>query len=144
MSCKYASRLNETQSYEILFAHRFLFFVRNEVHEIANLTEDNLCKEQEKTRRYEESIDDYRCKLQESSKKIENSLSALKSKENHVEALNVQVSRLEEQINVFRVEWHRYNEEYDAHLSVKNEDIRLLSLELDDMKEKYKCAKHEM
>lgn len=134
-------RHDHTRCY--LLTVSFSFF-RNEVHEIANLTENNLSKEQEKSRRYEESIDDYRFKLQESSKKTQDSLRALQSKESQVEALNDQVSRLEEQINVVRVEWHRYSEEYDAHLSAKNEDIRLLSLELDDMKEKYKSAKHEM
>jgi hypothetical protein len=54
------------------------------------------------------------------------------------------VSGLANQIKLIKAEYHRYNEEYDAQLSAKNEKIRLLSIELDEVREKFKSNEREM
>lgn len=54
------------------------------------------------------------------------------------------MSGLANQIKLIKAEYHRYNEEYDAQLSAKNEKIRLLSIELDEVREKFKSNEREM
>jgi hypothetical protein len=116
----------------------------NEVHEIANYAEYNLSKEHEQCRRREESIEELKSKLHKSSNKLQDAYLAIRTKENEVQALKDQVSGLANQIKLIKAEYHRYNEEYDAQLSAKNEKIRLLSIELDEVREKFKSNEREM
>lgn len=83
-------------------------------------------------------------KLHESSNKLQDANLALRTKENEVQALKDQVSGLADQIKFIKAEYHRYNEEYDAQLSTKNEKIRLLSIELDELREKFKSNEREL